>query len=210
MLAGADTTAITLRAIVYYILKNPPVYKKLQKELDDAKLPCPVTYKATQSLPYLNAVILEACRVHPGVGLPLERIVPTEGLPLPDGRVIPAGTIVGMNAGVVHGNKEVYGQDADSFNPSRWLRKEAEGETEQDFAVRRSKMKDADLTFGAGNRICLGKNISLLEVYKLVATLFVEYDMKLVDPQKEWKVQNSWFGRHSGIAVLQNRRSKYS
>jgi cytochrome P450 len=206
MMAGADTTAITLRAVIYYCLKQPKIIRKLQQELDAARLTLPISYKSAQSLPYLNAVIREACRMHPGVGLPLERIVPDEGLKLPDGRFIPAGTIVGMNAWVVHGDQNVFGPDADCFRPERWLQEE--GETDAEYEARKKAMKDADLTFGAGNRICLGKNISLLEIYKVVATLFLLYDITLVDPKKDWEVQNSWFVRQSGIDVNLKRRSR--
>ncbi|KAI9875760.1 MAG: hypothetical protein M1830_008016, partial [Pleopsidium flavum] len=121
MFAGSDTTGITLRAIIYYVLKNPRVHRNLQQELDAANLSLPVSHKAAQTLTYLGAVIEEATRMHPAVGLPLERIVPTQGLTLSDGRFIKPGTIVGMNPWVVHQDKTVFGQDAESFNPERWL-----------------------------------------------------------------------------------------
>ena len=175
MLAGADTTAITIRAIVYYVLKNPIVYQRLRQELDSARLSHPISYDTTQTLSYLAAVIQEAMRIHPGVGLMLERVVPAEGLTIPDGRFIPGGTTVGMNAWVVHTNKEVFGQDAEIYNPSRWL--PAEGESQESFQARRSRMKEADLTFGAGKRVCLGKNVSMMEAYKLIATMFLLYDV---------------------------------
>ncbi|EKG14731.1 Cytochrome P450 [Macrophomina phaseolina MS6] len=44
ILAGADTTATTLTAILYYLLKHPDCYKRLQHELDAARLPRPVPY----------------------------------------------------------------------------------------------------------------------------------------------------------------------
>ena len=62
----------------------------------------------------------EAMRLHPGVGLPLERYVPSEGLDV-GGVHLPAGTIVGMNAWVIHRDKNIYGEDSDSFRPERWL-----------------------------------------------------------------------------------------
>jgi cytochrome P450 len=208
ILAGADTTAILLRAIVYYTLKNPRVYKKLQAELGNANFSQPVTYAAASALPYLDAVVRESARVHPGVGLLLERIVPASGLTLSDGTIVPPGTIVGMNGWVIHQDKQIFGQDAASFNPDRWLRDVASGETEEEFQPRLATMKAADLTFGAGNRICLGKNISILETYKVIATLFLNYDMSFVDPQMKWKVQNSWFVRQSGIDInIRKRRS---
>lgn len=179
VLAGADTTGILLRAIIYYVLKNPRVHRKLQKELDEVGLSIPVSYVADSKLNYLDAVIKEACRVHPGVGLLLERVVPESGLTLPDGRFLPQGTTVGMNAWIVHQNKAIFGQDAESFNPDRWLKNIEEGETVEEWQERVQRMKAADLTFGAGNRVCLGKNISILETYKVIPSLFLVYDVSI-------------------------------
>lgn len=56
-LAGSDTTAISLRAIFYYIVQNPHVYTKLQNELDEADgknmLSEYITYEECLKLPYL-------------------------------------------------------------------------------------------------------------------------------------------------------------
>lgn len=62
----------------------------------------------------------EAMRLHPGVGFPLERVVPDDGLAIGDVH-LPRGTIVGMNAWVIHHDKSIYGNDADDFKPERWL-----------------------------------------------------------------------------------------
>ncbi|KAH8590119.1 cytochrome P450 [Bisporella sp. PMI_857] len=206
IMAGADTTGILLRAVTYFVLKNPAVHKKLQLELDAAKLGMPVSYAAASSLPYLDAVIKEASRMHPGVGLLLERVVPESGLLLSDGATIPPGTVVGMNPWVIHQNKTIFGQDAELFRPERWLRSVSKGEIEEDYQTRLAAMKNADLSFGAGRRVCLGKNISIIETYKCIATLFLTYDMSFVDPEKEWHVQNSWFVRQSGIDIKIQRR----
>jgi cytochrome P450 len=56
-LAGSDTTAISLRAILYYIIKTPKTYKRLQAEIDEAdragKLSKFVTYGECLDLEYL-------------------------------------------------------------------------------------------------------------------------------------------------------------
>lgn len=62
-------------------------------------------------------------RVHPGVSFPLERIVPKGGVRV-SGKHLPEGTIVGMNAAVIHRNKEIFGEDADTFRPERWMGEE--------------------------------------------------------------------------------------
>lgn len=56
-LAGSDTTAISLRACFYYLMKNPLCYKKLQAEIDEAdengRLSDFVTHEECLKLPYL-------------------------------------------------------------------------------------------------------------------------------------------------------------
>jgi len=62
----------------------------------------------------------EAMRLHPAVMMPLPRLIPEGGAVL-CGYRLPAGTEVGINAAVIHYNKEIYGEDAASFRPERWL-----------------------------------------------------------------------------------------
>jgi cytochrome P450 len=181
MNAGSDTTAISLRAILYYTLKNPRVMAKLNEELiaayQEGRISLPVSWKQSQEeLPYLDAVIKEALRLHPAVGLLLERIVPTGGLQLPNGGpFLPVGTIVGANPWIIH-RHSIFGVEVDSFVPERWL--QADGESETTFHARRQQMLSATFTFGAGPRTCIGKNISLLEIYKLVPSLFLTYKVR--------------------------------
>lgn len=56
-LAGSDTTAVALRAIFYFLVKNPRVYKKLMTEIDEndkaGKLSPLVTYEQALAMPYL-------------------------------------------------------------------------------------------------------------------------------------------------------------
>jgi cytochrome P450 len=56
-LAGSDTTAISLRAILYYLVKTPTSYKRLQEEIDAAdragKLSEFVSYGESLELEYL-------------------------------------------------------------------------------------------------------------------------------------------------------------
>ncbi|KAJ5891004.1 Cytochrome P450 [Penicillium subrubescens] len=204
MNAGSDTTAISLRAILYYTLKSPRVMAKLYEELTTAyqerRISLPVSWKQSQDeLPYLDAVIKEALRLHPAVGLLLERIVPTGGLQLPNGGpFLPAGTIVGANPWIIH-RHSIFGQDVEFYVPERWLR--ADGESETAFHARRQDMFRATFTFGAGPRTCIGKNISLLEIYKLVPSLFLTYKIDLEHPEKQWQTVNAWFVRQKNMHV---------
>ncbi|KAJ5692601.1 cytochrome P450 [Penicillium macrosclerotiorum] len=199
VLAGSDSTAGTMCAAIYHILKNPSVHKRLCDELHSANLSFPAQWKEVQGLTYLEAVMRETMRVNPGVGLILERVVPTGGLNLPDGRFVPEGTVVGMNPWVINQNEEVFGTNTEDFRPERWL--QSPDEPDEAFQARFSKMKSTDFTFGAGSRACLGRYLSQLESFKLIATLFDTFDMKLPSPEHEWKLTNSWFIYQKNIPV---------
>lgn len=77
--AGSDTTAIGLSAAVFYLYRSPETLEKLRKELDQACLGRDVSFQEMQKLSYLQAVIKESMRLHPGVGFPLFRLVPRGG-----------------------------------------------------------------------------------------------------------------------------------
>ncbi|KAF7539421.1 hypothetical protein G7054_g2167 [Neopestalotiopsis clavispora] len=210
MFAGSDTTAISLRAVLYHTLKHPHVHAKLLAELDEAhaqgRLSIPVRWKESQQLPYFIAVVTEALRLHPAVGLILERLVPKDGLRLADGTFLPAGTIVGASPWVIHRDRAAFGDDANSFRPERWL--QGEGESKEDFEKRFKTMNSANFVFGKGNRTCIGKNISLLEIYKMLPSFFYVYEVSLTEPEKEWRTHNSWFVRQetSDFYIRHRRR----
>lgn len=158
---------------MYYVLKNPAIHARLVSELHDAKLTHPAPYASLEALPYLQACIQEGTRMHPVVGNILERIVPMSGLELSNGMTLPPGTIVGMNAWIIQRRADVYGARPDEYLPERWLRGEAEDVVT--FEGRVKRMKDTDLTFGGGSRVCLGRPLALIEMSKIVATLFGKY-----------------------------------
>ena len=96
---------------------------KLRQEIDkteaDGEISDPISDKEARGLPYLNAVEKEAMRLHPSVGLLLERHVPPGGATI-CGKHIPAGTIVGVNPWVTQHDPEVF-PEPEAFKPERWL-----------------------------------------------------------------------------------------
>ncbi|KAL8827910.1 MAG: hypothetical protein Q9191_002899 [Dirinaria sp. TL-2023a] len=125
VLAGSDTTAILLRTILYNLLKYPATMHRLQEELqqaaDQEKLSADaVAWSEAKDLPFLDACIKEAGRLHPPFGLQLERIVPSEGATI-CGKSFKPGTIVGINAWVAHREESVFGPNAAVWDPNRWL-----------------------------------------------------------------------------------------
>jgi cytochrome P450 len=98
-----------------------------------------MTFVAGFAMPYLQACIYEALRMHPAVGMSLPRVVPADGFEI-EGVFLPGGvsnmsslssivssysqalqTIIGANPWVIHRQKEIFGEDCETFRPERWL-----------------------------------------------------------------------------------------
>lgn len=126
VIAGSDTTAISLSSILYHLLRYPAVLGKLRKEIESfteqGRCSEKVTFKDSQEMPYFQAVMKEALRMHPATGLPLWREVPSDGADI-GGWYFPAGTVVGINTWVAHYNEEIF-PDARTFRPERWIEAE--------------------------------------------------------------------------------------
>lgn len=209
--AGSETTAISLSSVFYYLLKNPRCMEKLYEELDlkakegffkDSTHGL-VTWSESQGLEYLDACIKEAFRLHPAPGLPMERVVPPQGAEIA-GHFIKGGTIVGCSAWVLHRNKEIFGEDVEDFRPERWLVDEKKDRAEEEKRIK--EMTGTMLQFGMGARTCIGKNISLLEIYKLVPTVLRRFEVRLQDPSKDWTLHNAWFVRQLNFNTTFHRR----
>ena len=199
--AGSDTTAIALRAIIYFLCRHPPAMGKAVQEIDKSDrqgvLSQPISYKeASSSLPYLGAVVKEAMRLHPSVGFLMERHVPPQGATI-CGKDIPGGTIVGINPWVTSRNEDVF-PDAEAFRPERWLESSEDQLKEMDSLL--------SLNFGAGSRTCLGKHISLIEIHKVIPQLLRTFKVELTYPEKEWKICNHWFVQQEGLVCTLTRR----
>ncbi|KAM5343525.1 hypothetical protein ACJ41O_012062 [Fusarium nematophilum] len=146
-------------------------------------------------MPYLQAVMKEAMRVHPAVQWSLPRYVPESNLQI-GSFTIPAGAEVGVNPYVIHRSRSIFGADADQFRPERWL----------EDKDRAREMDRYMMQFGTGSRICLGKNISLMEMSKLLPQLLRNFDFELVRPDTEWRVSTFWFAKQTEMDCYITRR----
>lgn len=184
-LAGSDTTAITLAAFFYFLLRTPGCYKTLVGEINDAfatglisSTDGIVTWSDAQKLPYFQACVQETFRIHPAIGMILERIVPPQGMYI-SGQFIPGETVVGCNPWVVQRQTDVFGEDVDIWRPERWLADPLRGAEEEH---RLKRMNNAMFQFGGGSRTCLGKHIALLEIYKLIPSFLRRFEVKKKPP----------------------------
>ncbi|KAJ5596940.1 hypothetical protein N7450_003398 [Penicillium hetheringtonii] len=199
--AGSDTTAISLSSIMWHLLQNPETLAKLRAEIDTftANGLCSenVAFKESQDMPYFQAVMKEALRMHSATGLPMWREIPAGGAQIND-RFFPAGTVIGVNTWVVHYDERVF-PDSKSFRPERWL--EAENDPDK-----LKEMNQMYMPFGLGSRTCLGKHISILEMSKLIPRLVRDYDFTPL--RNNWKTENYWFVKPMDFEVHVQKRVK--
>ncbi len=170
--AGSVTTAIAVNNVMYLLLKNPRCLSVLREELDanlGDELVSP--YPKVRHLPYLRACLDEALRIYPPTPFNLPRSTPAEGANIM-GEWIAGGTSVGMSSYVAHRDEKIF-PDPERFYPERWLSEQGK------------EIQPYFLTFSAGARGCLGRNISYLEQYILTATMVHRYDFSLPSPTWE-------------------------
>lgn len=224
LVAGSDTTAGALRAILLHTMATPRVVARLRREIDDAvrsgKAPGNgagiISLAAAKQLPYLQAVIREGLRVYPPVRNLLPKDIPPGGDTVTvDGKPVflPGGADIGISALAMHRDKRLFGEDAELFRPERWF--------ESDPAKLAAMMKVSDLTFGHGRWACPGKTVAQLELNKVMFEVrvpringparittdwltntqaFRYFDWAIANPPSPWDIFNTF-----GIFVINNQ-----
>ena len=164
IMAGSDSTSTALRITFMLLLGNPIAYAKLNAEINSAvgkgKISYPVITSAeAQRMLYLQAVIWEGLRLWPPLFGLQAKMSPPGGETV-NGTFFPGGTEIAICGQSVGRKKAVFGPDADIFRPERWI--EADAQTADKY------MKSAEILFGAGRFVCLGKAIAMMELGKAI------------------------------------------
>ncbi|KAE8316432.1 cytochrome P450 [Aspergillus transmontanensis] len=166
MLAGSSVTPSQLARVIFHISRNFKVQEKLYEELvaaeQDGRIPplsAIVSDEQAHRLPFLSACIREAQRYAPTMSQ-LPRYAPEgTGLELYE-QYVPPGTSVSTSPWIIGRNKDLYGEDANSFRPERWLEASPEEERRWDHF---------SFHFGYGARKCLANNFGQMQLYKVAA-----------------------------------------
>ncbi|KAJ4370788.1 hypothetical protein N0V83_005310 [Neocucurbitaria cava] len=174
VVAGSDTSAGTLRAVMLNALTNPTIYSKLRAEIDEnlaaGKISSPITDAEARQLPYLQATIREGLRIMPPASGAFFKTVPPAGDVI-DGKFIPGGTQIGSSPLGIHRSKRIFGVDADIFRPERWIEASPEKFAEMANTV--------DLVFHYGKYQCLGKGVALMEFNKVFVEAGIPLQVRL-------------------------------
>jgi cytochrome P450 len=147
-LAGYETTSVTLAWAFDYLVHHPEMMQKLQMEVDSVLGKRRPTFTDLANLPYTRMVLQETLRHRPAGWQVMRTAVEDDEI---DGYRIPAGSNVVALIYMCHHHPEEW-SNPEEFDPERFLPERSE---------RRHKL--AWMPFGAGQRMCIGRDFALME-----------------------------------------------
>src|SRR6056297_558685 len=165
LLAGHDTTALTLTYTWFLLSEHPEVEKRVHEELDDVIGDDEPGMEHVRDLEYLEWVIQESMRLYPPVYTIFRE--PTENVTL-SGYDVEAGTTLMVPQWGVHRSERFY-DDPEAFDPERWKPERA-----------KERPRFAYFPFGGGPRHCIGKHLAMLEAQLIVATTAQQYELEFL------------------------------
>ncbi|NXU51191.1 CP2J5 protein, partial [Turnix velox] len=165
-LGGSETASTTLHWGLLFMVVNPDVQEKVQKELDAVLGPFQlICYEDRRKLPYTNAVVHEIQRFSNIVAIGMPRVCVRDTKLI--GYPVKKGTIILPNIASVLYDPEQW-ETPRQFNPAHFLDKEG------NFVSR-----EAFLPFSAGHRVCLGENLARTELFIFFASLLRAFTFQL-------------------------------
>ncbi|KAF8131053.1 cytochrome P450 [Boletus edulis] len=173
LIAGRDTTAATLTFSVYMLSQHPDVLARLREELiTKIGLSRRPTHDDMRELKYLRAFINEVLRLYPPV---------------------PFNTRTVYSVFLMHRRKDLWGPDADQFDPDRFLDERLHKYlTPNPFLF---------LPFNAGPRICLGQQFAYHEISYFLIRLLQSIDGVALDVGTQRLAPPEWAGAEGRKAL---------
>jgi len=193
LFAGSDTTSLTICWCIHLLSLNMEVQDRLRQELmslgkQTSRGSSASDAAVIESLPFLDAVIRETLRICPPVHSTIRVATRDDIIPLSEPVVLRDGTskceinirkgsyihipIEGSNM-----SKDVWGQDAQEFNPDRWIK--------GPLPSRHPGLANL-MTFSFGGHSCIGYKFSILETKFFIATLFPHFVFEPVEKIKKY------------------------
>ncbi|GFS38904.1 cytochrome P450, family 98, subfamily A, polypeptide 3 [Actinidia rufa] len=159
IVAGMDTTAISVEWAVAELIKNPRVQQKAQEELDRVIGPDRLmTESDFPNLPYLQFVAKEALRLHPPTPLMLPHRA-NANVKI-GGYDVPKDSSVNVNVWAIGRDPDVWKSPLE-FRPERFMEEDVDMKG-HDFRL---------LPFGAGRRVCPGAQLAINLVTSMLGHL---------------------------------------
>lgn len=193
LLAGHETTALTLSYAWYLLAQHPTIEAKLQEEISQVLGERAATAADVPRLRYAEAIIRESMRLYPPAwGIGREAIAPCEigGYP------IKKGLQIWLSQWVVHRDPR-YFPEPEAFRPERW---------ENDLAKRLPRY--AFFPFGGGPRICIGNAFAMMESVLLLVTIARRFRVTLSQQKPLQLLPSITLRPKNGVRVSLHRQPK--
>ncbi|KAJ6003720.1 Cytochrome P450 E-class CYP52 [Penicillium canescens] len=181
LLAGRDTTASLLSWTILLLARHQNVFEKLRsdilKQFGTYDQPCNLDFESLKSCQYLQHFLKETLRLYPIV--PFNRRCATKDTTLPRGGGVDGTSPIYIRKGhtvmystyVLHRRKDIWGDDAEIFDPDRW----DGGNASLGY-----------IPFNAGRRRCIGQKFALMRSSYVLVRLLQRFDqIEDVHPERE-------------------------
>ncbi|KAI7879770.1 cytochrome P450 [Lichtheimia hyalospora FSU 10163] len=174
VIAGTDTTSVTLAWLFVILVNHPHVQTQIQQEIDtfkaqhDGHLP---SFSQVTQMPYTLSVMKEGLRFRPPTSFGMAHVM-EQDLICRD-YLIPKGTAVICNMHGIHFNPNVY-SEPEKFIPERFMHN-----TSTMAALSNGKLEHRDqYNFGWGRRLCPGTYLSEVEMFAVLVRIFDKYNIE--------------------------------
>ena len=186
MLAGRDTTGSALTWFFWLLCNNQEAMTKIRQEINTNLFPRnktddgSVSYDSdsfnpqeVKKLVYLHGAVCEALRLYPPV--PFNHKSPAKPDVLPSGHKVKANSRILFCLYSLGRMKSVWGEDAMEFKPERWISESGRSVHEPSYKF---------LSFNAGPRTCLGKEVAMTQMKTVAVKIIQNYDINVVEGHK--------------------------
>ncbi|XP_051828004.1 ultra-long-chain fatty acid omega-hydroxylase [Antechinus flavipes] len=188
MFEGHDTTSSGLSWVLFNLARHPEYQDKCREEIQEimkGRDTDEIEWDDLAQMPFITMCIKESLRLFPPVTLISRRC--TEDIKLPDGRIIPKGTICLVSIYGTHHNPSVW-PDSKVFNPYRF---------DPENPQQRSPL--AYIPFSAGPRNCIGQSFAMSEMKVVVALTLLRFRLTVDRTKKVRRKPELILRTESGI-----------
>lgn len=158
IVAGHETVASALTWAWGLLAAHPEHQEALAREARAASLD-EVTMESVGQLPFARAIYDETLRLYPPAWLITRSASSEDQL---GGVRVPSGALVIMSPYLLHRHPDVW-QDPESFRPERFLA---------------DAPRQSFIPFGAGPRLCIGRDFSYVEAVLMLSVLAREFEWR--------------------------------
>ncbi len=171
IVAGHETVASALTWAWSLLADDAEVLARLRAEVEVTSGGDAPGIDDLPRLPFTAAVLDEVLRLYPPAWLVTRRSLEPDEL---GGVEVPADALIIVSPWIVHRDERLW-PDPERFDPDRFL--DEHGARRRDLVA-----SSAYLPFGAGPRLCIGRDMALLEGILVLASLVTKVDLERVEP----------------------------